>query len=307
MQTVNSNAPNPELPYPRSTPERGMGAAHRCLAAASAIFALTCSLAGCASLPEGSKRDPRDHAERFNRSVYKFNTTLDHAILRPVARGYAKVTPRPVRRGVTNFFANLGYTKTIGNDIFQGQFRDFGSDIGRFVVNTTVGIGGVFDPASRWGLDKHDRDFGQTLGKWGVPTGTYLMLPLLGPSDVRDAVGIIPDRFMSIEGQITDPVIQASLTVTDLVNKRADLLRFDHVIDTAYDPYALVRNFWFQRRDHKVHGDGRPDVMTPGLDYDEEPGNEKSPGSDDDKLPDDDKSPGSDESKHGDVPHRSVE
>ena len=293
MPTVNSNIPIPQLPYPRSTPGREMRAAHRCLATASAIFALTCSLAGCASLPEGSKRDPRDHAERFNRAMFKFNTTLDHAILRPVARGYVKVAPHPVRRGVTNFFANLGYTKTIGNDIFQGQFRDFGSDIGRFVVNTTVGVGGVFDPASRWGLDKHNRDFGQTLGKWGLPTGTYLMLPLLGPSDVRDAVGIIPDRFMSIEGQITDPIIQASLTATDLVNRRANLLPFDHVIDTAYDPYAMVRNFWFQRRDHMVHGDGGAEDLMPGID--------------DDKLPDDDKSPGSDESKHEDVPHQSVE
>jgi len=126
-----------------------------------------------------------------------------------VARGYVKVTPRPVRTGVTNFFGNLGYTKTIGNDIFQGHPLDFGSDVARLVVNTTVGIGGVFDPATRFGLEKHDRDFGQTLGKWGVPTGAYLMLPLLGPSDVRDAFGLVPDRFMSVEGQINDPVVQA--------------------------------------------------------------------------------------------------
>jgi phospholipid-binding lipoprotein MlaA len=166
--------------------------------------------------------------------------------------------------------------------LFQGQFRDFGSDIGRFVTNTTVGVGGVFDPASHWGFEKHDRDFGQTLGKWGVPSGTYLMLPLLGPSDVRDAFGTIPDRFMSIEGQITDPIIQVSLTVTDEVNGRANLLPFDHVIDSAYDPYALVRSFWLQKRDYKVHGDGKPDEQLPGLD--------------------DDKSLDPDESKHGDVP-----
>jgi len=146
MPTVNSNHPTSELPHPRSTPVRS---SHHCLATASALFALTFSLAGCASLPEGSTRDPRDHAERFNRSIYKFNTALDHAILRPVARGYVKVTPHPVRTGVSNFFSNLGYTKTIGNDVFQGHFLDFGSDIARFVVNTTVGIGGLFDPATR--------------------------------------------------------------------------------------------------------------------------------------------------------------
>jgi phospholipid-binding lipoprotein MlaA len=259
MPSVNSTTPTSDLPHLRSMPERTMRAPHARLAIASATLALAWGLVGCASLPAGSTRDPRDHAERFNRSMYKFNTTLDHAILRPVARGYVKVTPRPVRTGVSNFFSNLGYTKTIGNDVFQGHFPDFGSDIARLVVNTTIGVGGVFDPATRFGLEKHDRDFGQTLGKWGLPTGTYLMLPLLGPSDVRDAVGLIPDRFMSIEGQITDPVIQASLTVTDKVNGRANLLPFDHVIDTAYDPYALVRNLWFQKRNYKVHGDAGPD------------------------------------------------
>jgi phospholipid-binding lipoprotein MlaA len=284
MPTVNSNRSASKPPHPRTARVRN---SHRCLATASALFALTFSLVGCASLPEGSTRDPRDHAERFNRSMYKFNTALDHAILRPVARGYVKVTPHPVRTGVSNFFSNLGYTKTIGNDALQGHFLDFGSDIARLVVNTTVGIGGLFDPATRFGLDKHDRDFGQTLGKWGLPTGTYLMLPLLGPSDVRDAFGLIPDRFMSIESQISDPVIEASLIVSDKVNVRADLLPFDKVVDTAYDPYALVRNIWFQKRDHKVHGDGGPDDMEPGLD--------------------DDETPDTDKSEHADVPPKSPE
>ena len=144
------------------------------------------------------------------------------------------------------------------------------------MVNTTVGIGGLFDPATRIGLDKHDRDFEQTLGKWGLPTGTYLMLPVLGPSDLRDAFGLIPDRFMSIEGQITDPVIQASLIVTDNVNGRANLLPFDKVVDTAYDPYACVRNVWIQKRDHKVHGDSDPDDKVPGLDDREVTGTDKS-------------------------------
>ncbi len=185
----------------------------------TATLVLACSLIGCASLPPGSTRDPRDHIERFNRSTFRFNTALDHAVLRPVARGYVKVTPRPVRTGVTNFFGNLGYTKTIGNDIFQGHPLDFGSDVARLVVNTTVGIGGVFDPATRFGLEKHDRDFGQTLGKWGE------------------------------------------------INARANMLPFDRAIDTAYDPYALVRNVWFQRRDHKVHGDAGPDDKAADTDH----------------------------------------
>jgi phospholipid-binding lipoprotein MlaA len=233
----------------------------------TATFVLACGLIGCASLPPGSTRDPRDHIERFNRSTFRFNTALDHAVLRPVARGYVRVTPRPVRTGVTNFFGNLRYTKTIGNDIFQGHPLDFGSDVARLVVNTTVGIGGVFDPATRFGLEKHDRDFGQTLGKWGVPTGAYLMLPLLGPSDVRDAIGLVPDRFMSVEGQVNDPVVQAGVSVADKINARANMLPLDRAIDTAYDPYALVRNVWFQRRDHKVRGDAGPDDKAADTDH----------------------------------------
>src|ERR1700730_4457277 len=227
---------------------------------------IACLMTGCASLPAGSERDPRDHAERFNRAIYKFNTGLDHTILRPVARGYEKVTSPSVRTHVSNFFANLGYPKTIFNDLFQGHVGDFASDIARFSVNTTIGVVGVFDPASRFGLERHDRDFGQTLGKWGLPTGTYLMLPLLGPSDVRDGAGAIPDHFLSIEGQIPDPVLQAGLTVADRVNGRANMLSLDKAIDSAYDPYAFVRNVWFQRRDYKVHGDAEPGNKAPDID-----------------------------------------
>jgi phospholipid-binding lipoprotein MlaA len=225
--------------------------------------ALLSSLAACASVPAGSKPDPRDHLERFNRAVYKFNSTLDHAILRPVARGYVKVTPRPVRTSVSNFLGNLGYTKTIGNDVFQAHFTDFGSDIGRLVVNTTVGVGGLFDPATRIGLEKHDRDFGQTLGKWGLPTGPYLMLPLLGPSDVRDTAGLVPDRFMSVDSYITNQGVVLGLGAVRVVDRRAQLLSADQTLDSAFDPYALVRSVWFQRRDYKVHEDRPPEQPLP--------------------------------------------
>ena len=232
-------------------------------ACAAICGALLSSLAACASVPPGSKPDPRDHFERFNRAVYKFNTVLDHAILRPVARGYAKVMPRPVRTGVSNFLDNLEYTKTIGNDAFQGHFGDFGSDIARLAVNTTVGVGGLFDPATRFGLEKHDRDFGQTLGKWGLPSGPYLMLPLLGPSDIRDAAGLIPDRFMSIDHYINDTGVQVGLGALRVVDRRAQLLSLDATLDSAFDPYALVRSAWFQRRDFKIYGDRPPEEPFP--------------------------------------------
>jgi phospholipid-binding lipoprotein MlaA len=266
MSPLNSTTFAPESLHLQATPARRTRTARRPPATLSVTLALACGLAGCASLPPGSQRDPRDHAERFNRAMFKFNTTVDHAVLRPVARGYVKVTPQPVRTSISNFMGNLKYTKTIGNDLFQGQFRDFGSDIGRFVVNTTVGVAGLFDPATRIGLEKHDRDFGQTLGKWGLPTGTYLMLPILGPSDVRDGLGLVPDRFMSLDGYINNAPAQAGLTVTSAVDGRSKLLPFDKALDTAYDPYALVRNVWFQKRDQKVHGDTAPEVLLPGPD-----------------------------------------
>ncbi len=241
--------------HPRFSLERQARPSRRLLTTLGIVSALACGSPGCASLPPGAARDPRDHIEPFNRAIFKFNTALDHAILRPVARGYVKVMPSPVRTGVTNFLTNLRYTKVIGNDLFQGQLRDFGSDVARLAANTTIGIGGIFDPASRFGLQKHDRDFGQTLGKWGLPTGTYLVLPVLGPSDVRDAFGLIPDRFMTVDGQINDTTVQLSLTAVGAIDGRAKLLPLDRVLDTAYDPYTLSRSLWFQRRDYKVRSD----------------------------------------------------
>jgi phospholipid-binding lipoprotein MlaA len=130
-----------------------------------AAFSAALLLGGCATLPPGSKPDPRDRFERANRSVYAFNRTIDHAVLRPVARGYVKVTPRPVRRGISNFFANIDYPITIINDALQGKMRDSLRDVARFGINTVVGVGGLFDPATHWGFERHDEDFGQTLGK----------------------------------------------------------------------------------------------------------------------------------------------
>ncbi|MEJ0100512.1 MAG: VacJ family lipoprotein [Pseudomonadota bacterium] len=129
------------------------------------------------------------------RTVYKFNDALDRAVAKPVAKAYVSATPAPVRTGVSNFFNNLGYTKVMVNDLLQGKVTQFFSDTARLVVNTTVGIGGLFDPASQIGLAAHDEDFGQTLGKWGVAPGPFLMLPLLGPSDMRDGLGLVADRF----------------------------------------------------------------------------------------------------------------
>jgi phospholipid-binding lipoprotein MlaA len=219
---------------------------------------------GCAALPNG-KHDPRDRFERFNRSIYKFNNALDHAVLRPVAHAYVRYLPGRVRTSIGNFTSNLGYPTTVANDLFQGKIADGVSDAARIVVNTTIGIGGLFDPATRMGLDRHSQDFGLTLGRWGVPSGPYLMLPLLGPSTVRDTAGLAPDYAITYEVVskyiITDNWVSGGIFVVNLVDKRASVLDLDKVIDSAYDPYAFVRNAYLQRRAYLLHGEETPEDL----------------------------------------------
>ena len=236
-----------------------------------AAFALTLTLGGCATLPSG-KPDPSDRFERVNRSVYSFNRAIDHAVLRPVARTYVKVTPSPVRRSISNFLTNLDYPVTIVNDFLQGKIHDGLSDVGRFGVNTVVGIGGLFDPASHWGLEKHDEDFGLTLANWGVRSGPYLMLPILGPSSVRDAPGRLVDRFATPTTYVNNTGVQVGYFVVKGVSTRAGLLDTDPVIDSAYDPYGFLRNAWLQRREYMVHGGNAPEAVLP-----EEDGGRKAP------------------------------
>jgi phospholipid-binding lipoprotein MlaA len=210
-------------------------------------------LVGCATLPPG-KRDPRDPWERMNRATYRFNDKFDRAIAQPVARAYRKVTPQFAQTGVRNFMDNLDYPIVILNDLLQGQFTPFISDTGRLLLNTTLGIGGLFDPATAVGLDKNDRDFGQTLGKWGVKKGPYLVLPFLGPKDVRDTVGLAADDFSTPRQYIRDPYINYGLWLLDKIDARARLLDATKLVESAYDPYAFVRNAYLQHRDFKVNG-----------------------------------------------------
>jgi phospholipid-binding lipoprotein MlaA len=210
-------------------------------------------LLGCAALPPG-KRNPRDPWERMNRATYRFNDKFDRAIAQPVARGYRKATPHFVQTGVTNFFDNLEYPIVMVNDLLQGQFRPFLSDTGRLLLNSTVGIGGLMDPATNIGLDKNDRDFGQTLGKWGAGTGPYLVIPFLGPSDVRDAVGRVADEYSNPRHYIRNTWVRYGLAGLRAVDTRARFLDAQGAIDSAYDPYAFLRNVYLQHRDFKVNG-----------------------------------------------------
>lgn len=210
-------------------------------------------LCGCATLPPGTKRDPRDPWERVNRASYKFNDVLDKAILRPVARTYAR-TPQPVQRGVHNFFDNLDYPVTIVNDLLQGQVKPFFSDIARLVLNTTIGIGGLFDPASSAGLEKNNRDFGQTMGKWGVPAGPYIVVPILGPYTVRDGIGAGTVDTFANPRTYTKWQVALSLYGVRQIDRRARLLPLDATLDSAYDPYAFIRNAYLQQRQFMIGG-----------------------------------------------------
>jgi phospholipid-binding lipoprotein MlaA len=229
------------------------------------LSTLLLGIAGCASLPPGAKPDPRDRFERTNRAIYSFNVKVDHAVLRPTARTYVKVVPRGARTAVTNFLSNLTYTTTILNDLLQGQFRIGASDTARLVVNTLFGLGGLFDVATPSGLDRHSADFGQTLGKWGVHSGPYVMLPLLGPSTVRDSVGLLADEYTTPRAYIKDPWVRWPLFSIDLVDHRASLLDLDKYIDQSFDPYAFLRNSWLQRRAYQIHGDQSSEEDLPDM------------------------------------------
>ena len=209
-------------------------------------------LCACATLPPG-KRDPRDPWERMNRSFYKFNDTLDRHIVKPVAKGYTHL-PQPMQTGVHNFFDNLNYPVTIVNDLLQGQVVPFFSDIGRFVFNSTVGIGGLFDPATAAGMQKNYRDFGQTLGKWGVPKGPYVVVPVFGPYTVRDGIGASTVDYFANPSNYTKFWVSTSLWLVRGVDRRARLLPLDATIQSAYDPYAFIRNAYLQNRDFMVTG-----------------------------------------------------
>lgn len=217
---------------------------------------VSATLAACATTaapPE--ERHPDDPWEPFNRSVYQFNRTADRAVLRPLARGYDQVTPDPVQRSVGNFFRNLRSPVIMVNLLLQGRGNELESEFQRFVSNTLYGVGGIFDVASAGGIDKPEGDFGQTLATWGWEDSRYVVLPLLGPSTVRDGIGrgvdIVPDvawRLAVQEGSYF-------LVGLNIVHMRAGLLPLDAELAAAYDEYIMMRDGWMQRRKHLIFGE----------------------------------------------------
>ncbi|MEP7156895.1 MAG: VacJ family lipoprotein [Betaproteobacteria bacterium] len=210
-------------------------------------------LSGCAS----TGAPPADPLEGLNRGTYAVNDALDRAILKPVAKGYETVTPQFVRSGVRNVFTNLGDVSVAVNNLLQGKPAEAASDAGRFLVNSTVGVLGLFDVASPMGLEKHDEDFGQTLGKWGVGTGPYLVIPLLGPSTLRDVTGRGVDSQLGWARQVDHIPTRNSVTGLELVDVRASLLGAgDSLDEAALDKYQFLRDAYLQRRLRAVY-DGK--------------------------------------------------
>lgn len=221
-------------------------------------LAAVVALVGCASVPPGAGKDPRDPYESFNRQVFAFNEGVDRAVLKPVARAYRNVVPVPVQDCLANGFSNLREPSNALNNLLQGKPAEAVSDVCRFAVNTTVGLLGCFDVASRMGLERHREDFGQTLGVWGAGPGPYLVLPLFGPSSIRDAAGVGVETVLDVNFWVENVRVRNALFGTRLVSERAGLLEAERLISgAALDKYSFIRDGYLQRRRNLVY-DGDP-------------------------------------------------
>ena len=196
-----------------------------------------------------------DPWEGLNRRVHTFNNAVDRTIAKPLAKAYVKVVPRPVRLGVSNFFHNLGQPVSALNALLQGKPKQAGQSLARFVINSTLGIGGIFDPASDAKLPNKSEDFGQTLGVWGWKTSRYVELPLFGPRTVRDSFGLVGDGQLSPIRQVEDDKTRVFLQGLQLVDVRTQLFAVDSMREGAVDDYALVRDAWLQRRNYQIFGE----------------------------------------------------
>jgi phospholipid-binding lipoprotein MlaA len=202
--------------------------------------------------------NPDDPWEGFNRKMFAFNDTVDTYTLKPIAKGYKAVTPDPVERGVSRMFSNVGEVVNVFNDLLQGKFRQAGNDTGRFVINTTIGLVGFFDVADHFGLPKNDgEDFGQTLGVWGVDSGPYLVLPLFGPSTLRDGPARIVDRFINPINEIDHVPTRNQIYGAEVISTRADLLEAEKFV--RGERYSFIRDAYLQRRQFLLSDGGVED------------------------------------------------
>jgi phospholipid-binding lipoprotein MlaA len=220
-------------------------------------------ISGCATAPD---RKPGDPFEPVNRVIFNFNDGVDRFIAQPVAKGYQKVTPQPLRTAVSNFFSNLGDLTNAANNLLQLKFTDATEDIMRFAFNSVFGIGGLLDWATPAGLPKHNQDFGLTLGHWGIPSGPFLVLPLFGPSTVRDSMGLIVDVKFNPLNYI-EPATRNPLYVLQFVSTRSDLLGATNLLQqAALDKYSFVRDAYTQQRLARLRGTSNANPPLPNYD-----------------------------------------
>jgi len=228
--------------------------------ARAALLVAALMLTACASGPNANPRDP---LEPFNRSMYGFNDAVDRAVIKPVATAYRDVLPSPVRTGVSNFFNNLQDLWSFVNNTLQLKAEGAGNSIVRFGVNTVFGLGGLIDIASEMRIERHSEDFGQTLGRWGVGAGPYVVLPLLGSSTVRDTAALPVDMKGNVVSQISDVPARNSAVVLNAVDRRSQLLDASLMLEeVALDPYAFTRDAYLQRRRSLIY-DGNPPEEDP--------------------------------------------
>ncbi len=233
-----------------------------------ALFAVALLASGCAST-NAPKADP---LEGMNRATFAFNDAVDKAVLKPVAQGYRAVTPGFAREGVSNAFNNVGDVAVAANNLLQGKPVDAASDLARLVVNSTLGILGLFDVASPMGLEKHNEDFGQTLGRWGVGSGPYLVVPLMGPSTFRDAIGRPVDGYAGYFRYVKHVPTRNVLLASELIAVRESLLNASGSLEEAsLDRYQFLRDAYLQRRLNLVYDGKAPSAMKEQLADDLEP------------------------------------
>jgi phospholipid-binding lipoprotein MlaA len=225
------------------------------------LAVMTTVLGACATtMPPDVGRNPADPWERYNRNMFEINDALDRAILKPIAQGYAAVVPQPVRTCISNFFANIDDVPTALNNLLQGKPVDTVSDLSRVLLNTTVGIGGCFDVAGKMGITKHEEDFGQTLGRWGSASGPYFVIPLFGPSTVRDAFGRVVDGYTWPPTYLQEPRDRNSLFLAKQIDFRANLLPAERSIEgIGIDRYQFIRDVYLQRRRNLVSDGAEPE------------------------------------------------
>ncbi len=222
------------------------------------------SLFGCATRPDAHPRDP---FEPFNRGVFEFNDAVDKAVFKPAATVYRELTPNLVRAGVSNFLGNLDDAWSFVNNVLQFKVQAAADNFMRFSVNTVMGVGGVFDVASELRIERHREDFGQTLGHWGVSTGPYLVLPLLGPSTVRDTIAMPVDMWGDLVSHVNHVPTRNTIKLVDRLETRAGLLSVSTTLDeAALDKYSFTRDAFLQRRRNSVFDGEPPEERADGKD-----------------------------------------